>query len=101
MHAVAGRFSQLLQKELRNLESVRLWSRHLVRTFFSQDMEDVMPKKFDPAPADKHAANPKQARKADKEMQDDLDTGLDGSFPASDPVSATAPANSKSDPPKQ
>jgi len=56
-----------------------------------------MTDKFDPAPKDKHAANPKQAQKADKEMHDKLDKGLEGTFPASDPVSSTQPAQSKPD----
>ena len=54
-------------------------------------------KKFNPAPPDKHADDPKQARKADKEMHDALDKGLEGTFPASDPVSSTQPAKSKPD----
>ena len=54
-----------------------------------------MSKKFDPAPLDKHAANPKQALKADRELHDSLDRGLEGSFPASDPASSTQPAKSK------
>jgi hypothetical protein len=54
-------------------------------------------KKFDPAPTDKHADDPKQARKADKEMHDKLDKGLEGTFPASDPVSSAQPAKSKPD----
>jgi len=33
-------------------------------------------KKFDPAPTDKHADDPKKARKADKETHDKLDKGL-------------------------
>jgi hypothetical protein len=56
-----------------------------------------MAEKFDPAPKDKHAADPKQARKADKEMHDKLDKGLEGTFPASDPVSTVQPAKSKPD----
>jgi hypothetical protein len=36
-------------------------------------IEDVMAKKFNPAPADKHAADTKQAQKADKDMHDKLD----------------------------
>ena len=56
-----------------------------------------MAKKFDPAPLDKHAADPKQAQKADKEMHDKLDEGLEGTFPASDPVSTVQPAKSKPD----
>jgi len=56
-----------------------------------------MTDKFDPAPKDKHAANPKQAQKADKEMHDKLDKGLENSFPASDPVSTVQPVKSKPD----
>lgn len=54
-----------------------------------------MPEKFDPAPADKHAADPKQAVRSDQKSHDNLDKGLEGTFPASDPVSVTAPAKSK------
>ena len=56
-----------------------------------------MPDKFDPAPKDNHAADPKQAQKADKEMHDKLNKGLEGTFPASDPVSTVQPAKSKPD----
>ena len=56
-----------------------------------------MAEKFDPAPHDKHADNPGEARLADREMHEKLDAGLVGSFPASDPVSATQPAPSKVD----
>jgi hypothetical protein len=49
-----------------------------------------MTKKFDPAPEDKHAANPKKAAKADK-SKSDLEQGLEESFPGSDPASATQP----------
>jgi hypothetical protein len=56
-----------------------------------------MSKKFDPAPTDKHAADPKQAQKADKDTHDKLDKGLEGTFPASDPPSSTQPAKSKPD----
>jgi hypothetical protein len=45
--------------------------------------------KFDPAPLDKHAADPKAAVKADRIVG--------GSFPASDPPSATQPSPSKYD----
>jgi hypothetical protein len=51
-----------------------------------------MAEKFNPAPKDKHAADPKKAQKADKEMHDKLDKGLEGTFPASDPVSSAQPA---------
>jgi hypothetical protein len=56
-----------------------------------------MNKKFDPAPIDKHAANPKAAEKADKDVHDKLEKGLEESFPASDPPSSTQPAKSKPD----
>jgi hypothetical protein len=56
-----------------------------------------MAEKFDPAPTDKHAANPRQAQKADKEMHYKLHKGLEGTFPASDPVSSAQPAKSKPD----
>jgi hypothetical protein len=56
-----------------------------------------MTEKFNPAPIDKHAADPKEAAKADKATHDELQKGLKDSFPASDPVSATQPAPSKHD----
>ena len=56
-----------------------------------------MSEKFNPAPADKHAEDPKQAIKADKETHKELEKGLKDTFPASDPVSATQPAKSKPD----
>jgi len=56
-----------------------------------------MAEKFNPAAHDKHAANPRDAMLADREMHDRLDAGLEGSFPASDPVSAAQPAKSKPD----
>ena len=56
-----------------------------------------MAEKFDPAPHDKHAANPRDALAADREMHAKLETGLMDSFPASDPVSAAQPAPSKAD----
>jgi hypothetical protein len=52
-------------------------------------------KKFDPAPHDKHAADPRDAAKADTEMHARLEAGLVESFPASDPVSAAQPAKTK------
>jgi hypothetical protein len=54
-----------------------------------------MSDKFNPAPVDKHAANPKEAAKADRAIHAELQKGLN--FPASDPVSATQPAPSKHD----
>ena len=56
-----------------------------------------MTKKFDPAPGDKHAADPNQAANADRQMHQKLKAGLVGSFPASDPASITQPAPSKQD----
>ena len=56
-----------------------------------------MAAKFDPAAPDKHAANPRAALLADREAHAKLETGLIGSFPASDPVSAAQPAPSKPD----
>lgn len=56
-----------------------------------------MTEKFNPAPPDKHAEDPKQAAKADKDMHEELQKGLKDTFPASDPVSATQPAKSKPD----
>ena len=56
-----------------------------------------MAEKFDPAAHDKHAADPREALLADREMHEKLDAGLLGSFPASDPVSAAQPSPSKAD----
>ena len=56
-----------------------------------------MAKKFDPAPVDKHAADPAQADKTYKDEHDELEKGLEGSFPASDPPSSQQPAKSKPD----
>jgi hypothetical protein len=50
-----------------------------------------MAEKFDPAPADKHAADPKNSSKADRESNDKLEKALEETFPASDPVSSTQP----------
>ena len=56
-----------------------------------------MAEKFDPAPHDKHAADPREALLADREIHAKLEAGLVDSFPASDPVSAAQPAPSKPD----
>ena len=56
-----------------------------------------MVEKFDPAPFDKHAADPKAAAAADRDMHAKLNSGLVGSFPASDPASITQPAPSVHD----
>lgn len=53
-----------------------------------------MTKKFDPAPVDKYAVDPKKAVKAD-ETFNELEQGLEDTFPASDPVSETEPKPSK------
>jgi len=60
-------------------------------------MAEKPAKKFDPAAHDKHAADPKEALKADRDTHAELETGLRDTFPASDPVSATQPAKSKPD----
>jgi hypothetical protein len=56
-----------------------------------------MAEKFNPAPHDKHADDPGEAARADQETHAKLEAGLIGSFPASDPVSAAQPAQSKPD----
>jgi hypothetical protein len=56
-----------------------------------------MAEKFDPAPHDKHAENPREAALADRNVRTQLEAGLIDSFPASDPVSATQPSPSKAD----
>jgi hypothetical protein len=56
-----------------------------------------MPEKFNPAAHDKHAADPREAALADREIHAKLEAGLVGSFPASDPVSAAQPSPSKHD----
>jgi hypothetical protein len=66
-------------------------------TFTGLTEEFDMTEKFDPAPHDKHAVDPKEAVKADKETHSRLEKGLEDTFPASDPVSATQPAKSKPD----
>jgi hypothetical protein len=56
-----------------------------------------MVEKFDPAPFDRHAEDPPAATVADREMHGKLTSGLEGSFPASDPPSSTQPAPSRHD----
>lgn len=56
-----------------------------------------MAEKFDPAPHDKYAEGVKEAARADRKTSEDLKAGLDGTFPASDPVSAAQPDKSKHD----
>jgi hypothetical protein len=50
-----------------------------------------MSKKFDPAPPDKYAEDPKRAEEADRSTHDKLEKGLEETFPASDPPSSTEP----------
>jgi hypothetical protein len=50
--------------------------------------------KFDPAPVDIHAVDPKDALKADREAHARLESGLMDTFPASDPVSEVQPSPS-------
>ena len=56
-----------------------------------------MAEKFNPAPHDKHAADPREAARADAEMHARLEAGLIDTFPASDPVSAAQPDPTKHD----
>ena len=56
-----------------------------------------MAEKFNPAPHDRHADDPREAARADRDTHAKLEGGLIGSFPASDPVSAAQPAPSKPD----
>jgi hypothetical protein len=56
-----------------------------------------MAEKFNPAPRDRHAADPHEAARADRETHENLEAGLLDTFPASDPVSAAQPSKSKSD----
>ena len=56
-----------------------------------------MIERFDPAPVDKHAADPNATADADRKMHKKLKSGLVGTFPASDPVSITQPSPSKHD----
>jgi hypothetical protein len=60
-------------------------------------MAEKLAEKFDPAAHDKHAVDPKEALKADREAHAHLEEGLKDSFPASDPISATQPAKSRVD----
>lgn len=56
-----------------------------------------MAEKFDPAPRDKHAEDPRKALAADRATRAKLEEGLVDTFPASDPVSAAQPTPSKAD----
>lgn len=52
---------------------------------------------FDPAPHDKLADDPREAQRLDHELHAQLETGLIDSFPASDPISAAQPAQTRHD----
>jgi hypothetical protein len=56
-----------------------------------------MTEKFNPAPHDKHADDPSEAARADRDTHAHLEAGLVGSFPASDPISAAQLSPSKRD----
>jgi hypothetical protein len=56
-----------------------------------------MTDKFDPAPIDKHAADPRQSIQHNKKQDDELNKGLKDSFPASDPASSTQPSKATPD----
>ena len=52
-----------------------------------------MNEKFDPVPFDKYAADTKKAIEIDRIVDQQLQAGIvDGSFPVSDPISATQPS---------
>jgi hypothetical protein len=57
----------------------------------------IMAEKFNPAPHDKHAEDPREALAADRKTHQKLQTGLEQTFPASDPVSVAQPAPTKAD----
>ena len=50
---------------------------------------------FDPAPHDKHAADPKLAVQEDLALHSPLSIGLVLTFPASDPISLLQPTSPK------
>jgi hypothetical protein len=60
-----------------------------------------MPHRFDPAPVDKYADDPRAAVRKDAvrkdavgdDSQSQLESGLEGTFPASDPVSVIQPTS--------
>jgi hypothetical protein len=56
-----------------------------------------MVNKFNPAPPDKYAVDPRDAASADRDTHEKLEAGLIETFPASDPVSAAQPTPSKVD----
>jgi hypothetical protein len=56
-----------------------------------------MNERFNPAPYDKHAVDPREAADADRQTHENLKSGLIDSFPASDPISAVQPAKTRHD----
>ncbi|MGJ5179829.1 hypothetical protein ACQR16_29875 [Bradyrhizobium oligotrophicum] len=54
-----------------------------------------MADKFNPAPHDKHAADPREASRLDRETATRLDEGLMDTFPASDPLSIQQPSTTR------
>ncbi|MGC2780768.1 MAG: hypothetical protein WA418_34545 [Bradyrhizobium sp.] len=54
-----------------------------------------MAEKFNPAPRDKHAVDPREAARLDRETATQLDKGLMDTFPASDPVSLQQPSTTR------
>ena len=54
-----------------------------------------MDRKFNPAPHDKHADDPRRAAREDRRAKKELDKGLRDTFPASDPVSITQPSTTR------
>ncbi|MGJ4952022.1 hypothetical protein [Bradyrhizobium sp. HKCCYLS20291] len=54
-----------------------------------------MAEKFNPAPRDKHAVDPREAARLDREDATQLDRGLMDTFPASDPVSLQQPSTTR------
>jgi hypothetical protein len=54
-----------------------------------------MVEKFNPAPHDKHAVDPTEAARLDRDTKKHLDAGLRDTFPASDPVSASQPSTAR------
>ncbi|SMX60224.1 conserved hypothetical protein [Bradyrhizobium sp. ORS 285] len=54
-----------------------------------------MAEKFNPAPHDKHAVDPREAVRLDREAKSQLDKGLMDTFPASDPVSMQQPSTTR------
>ncbi|WP_315738420.1 MULTISPECIES: hypothetical protein [unclassified Bradyrhizobium] len=54
-----------------------------------------MAEKFNPAPHDKHAVDPREAARLDRKTATQLDKGLMDTFPASDPVSLQQPSTTR------